>query len=289
MIKLIRPLILFSLMMLPCSAFAAHIVAVANGNPITDLDITARVKLMSLQGQSATDIRFRALNNIVNDTLKIEHAKSFSLVPSEKDVKAEIKNTEKQMQKPAGFFDANIKTAAEKDQLMFALRASMSWQNVLMKTVMPTIVVNDSEIDEELAKLSDKHGLPIDTTFLRLSGVTDENVSKLDKASCKTMKSSARENGISAQEITAPEYDLDENIRRQIFPLKAGEMSKIKSKSSIYICEKKNQKEYPKLRDYIQNQLMYRNAMFIGDQQLKSLRRKAVITIQDEQYRKALD
>ena len=51
------------------------------------------------------------------------------------------------------------------------------------------------------------------------------------------------------------------------------------------ICDSKKNKEYGKLDEIIKQNAMYKKSMFIADQQLKQLRRKAVIIINDDRYK----
>ena len=68
-------------------ARSATVVATVNGAPITDADVTARTKLMVAQGQNFTDNRKRALNNIIDDNVKLKYAENFKVVPSDDDKK----------------------------------------------------------------------------------------------------------------------------------------------------------------------------------------------------------
>lgn len=76
---------------LSVSALGASIVASVNGVPITDTDITARTTLMNKQGQTSTDNRRQALQNIIDDNVKISYASNFNAVPDDDDVKKELK------------------------------------------------------------------------------------------------------------------------------------------------------------------------------------------------------
>lgn len=70
---------------------AASVVASVNGTPITDTDVTARVKLMSRQGKNPTDNRRVALQNIIDDNVKIAYAQNFHAVPDDDVVDTELK------------------------------------------------------------------------------------------------------------------------------------------------------------------------------------------------------
>ena len=74
--------------------FGATVVASVNGTPITDMDITARTKLMARQGKTPTDNRRVALQSIIDDNIKLEYAKNFNAVPDDKTVNTELKKNE---------------------------------------------------------------------------------------------------------------------------------------------------------------------------------------------------
>ena len=73
------------------SAFGASVVATVNGTPITDSDITARTKLMARQGKTSTDNRRVALQNIIDDNVKLAYAANFNAVPDDDTVSKEFK------------------------------------------------------------------------------------------------------------------------------------------------------------------------------------------------------
>ena len=70
--------------------YAASVVASVNGTPITDADVTARVALMNKQGKISTDNRRVALQNIIDDSVKIAYAQNFNAVPDDDTVNTEL-------------------------------------------------------------------------------------------------------------------------------------------------------------------------------------------------------
>ena len=86
-----RKLLVFMTMAFSLNAHAATVVATVDGKPITDTDITARTKLMARQGNTSTDNRRQALQNIIDDSVKMKYAANFNAVPSEKDALTELK------------------------------------------------------------------------------------------------------------------------------------------------------------------------------------------------------
>ena len=74
------------------SAYGATVVATINGVPVTDTDITARTQLMARQGKTSTDNRRVALQNIIDDHVKLEYAANFGVKPTDKDANSELEN-----------------------------------------------------------------------------------------------------------------------------------------------------------------------------------------------------
>ena len=147
-------------LMLPANA--TTVVATVNGKVITDADITARTKLMSYQGKISTDNRRVALQNIIDDVVKLNYASNFGVNIPDKDVDAEIKR----MNLPE--LSTNEKNIARD-----AVRAGIAWQIVVAKTVLPMVDVTDADIAAERAELARDRGLPLNVTLVRLVDVPE--------------------------------------------------------------------------------------------------------------------
>ena len=81
--KIIKFATLFMMLLSP--AFGATVVATVGGTPITDADITARTKLMAREGNTSTDNRRQALQNIIDDSVKLNYAANFGVKPTDED------------------------------------------------------------------------------------------------------------------------------------------------------------------------------------------------------------
>ena len=264
-------------------AFCASVVATINGMPVTDADITARTRLMALQGQTGTDNRVRALSNIIDDNIKLAYADSIKLAPTDAEVKKEIEAL-----KQRGF-DASGLNSTGLEMLNFAMRANIAWQIIVGRTIMPTISVTDEDVKAELAEIERAHGLPVEITFIRLVGIPESSAAKLTKPeSCAAAEKMARDLGGAPQKITAPGYELSEDIRERVAGLALMTWSARAEGSVILVCEKNKTKEYGKLDEVVRQNAVFKRAMFVGDQQLKQLRRKAVIIINDPKYKEAI-
>ena len=245
------------------------------GVPITDTDITARVKLMARQGNTATDNRRIALQNIIDDNVKLSYAQNFNAVPSDEDVKKELKR-----------MNLGDLSASERAMAMNAARADIAWQIVVARTVLPTISASAEDIAAERASLAREHGLPIEMTIVRLVDIPEDIAKKLTKPkNCDDAMEIASKLGGAPQKFTAAQYELSADIRERVATLPKLTWSPRADNSVLLVCDTKKTKEYGDLDKIIKQNAMFKQAMFIADQQLKQLRRKAVIVINDDRYK----
>jgi len=271
-------LIPFSLF-LCAGARAASVVATIGGNPITDADITARTKLMARQGDTATDSRRKALGNIIDDQVKLDYAANFKAVPSDADVAKQLK-----------VMKLDDLTATETAMARRAISADMAWQIVIGRTIVPTIDVTDEDVAAEKRNLEHDKGLPIEMTIVRLIDIPENVAAQLTKPKdCDDAMAMARNLGGDPHQFTAAQYELSEDIRARVTGLPVLTWSGRQDNSVLLVCGTKNMPDYGKLNEIIKRNTIYKKALFIADQQLKQLRRKAVVIVNDERYKSAIN
>ncbi len=257
------------------TANSATVVATVNGNPITDADITARTELMARQGDVSTTNRKKAFQNIVDDYVKLNYASNFNIKPTNADADKELKNMR------IGDMTETMRSMAR-----LAIRSDMAWGAVMSRTVVPTIDVSSDEIKSERIDLIRKRGLPIEMTMIRLTDIPENVANKLTKPkNCDAAVKMAEDLGGSPQKFTAMQYELSEDIRNRIAELPILTWSKVVDKSVVLVCNEKKTNEYKNIDDIIKQNAIYTKATFVADQQLKQLRRKAVIIINDDRYK----
>ena len=246
---------------LSLNAASVTVVAVVNGNPITDVDITERTKIMP----ASFNNREVAKNAIIDDFIKIEYAKSLRIEPSEKEVAAEMTAD-------------GLKEHADNPQTKLAARANAAWRLVIRGTI-PTISVTEADIAAEMADLERERGLPLDITFLRLIKVPKDVYAKLEKPkSCAEGESMAKKLGGAPQRVNALEYELAPEIREHFIGLPNFTWSPLKGGQTFLICDKKKTDEWGQLDEMVKQNAVYKRAMFQMDQLLRQLRRRATIT-----------
>jgi hypothetical protein len=272
MFKLIG-LLFMTMFMMP--VYAASVIANVNGTPITDADITARTKLMALQGKTSTDNRRVALQNIIDDSVKITYATNFNVVPDDKTVDKEFKK-----------MNLGDLSALETQMAKNALRAEIAWQIVVARTILPTVNVTSEDINTEKQSLAREHGLPIEVTIVRLTDVPADIIKHLTKPkSCDDAMKIAENLGGIPQRFTAKQYELSVDIRERTAALPLLTWSPLQDDSVLLVCETKKTKEYKDLDAVIKQNAQYKQAMFLADQHLKQLRRRAVVVINDDRYK----
>lgn len=257
------------------TANAATVVATVNGAPITDTDITSRVELMSRQGKTSTDNRRVALQNIIDDNIKVAYATNFHAVPEDSVVDKELKKMN------LGEMSGAVRSMAHS-----AIRAEIAWQIVVARTILPTVDVSSEDINSERNTIAREHGLPIEMTIIRLINIPENVAAKLSSPkNCDAAMKMATDLGGTPQKFTALQYELSADIRERVATLPRLTWSKRVDDSVLLVCDTKKTSEYGKLDDMIKQNAMYKQALFMADQQLKQLRRKAVIVINDDRYK----
>lgn len=256
-------------------AFGASVVASVNGKPITDADITARTTLMNKQGKTSTDNRRHALQNIIDDSVKLAYAANFNAVPDDKVVEEELKK-----------MNLGDLSATERAMATDALRAEIAWQIIVARTILPTVDITESDIRAMRTEIATDQGLPIEMTIVRLIDIPADVAAKLTKpTSCDDAMDMARRLGGAPQKFTAIQYELATDIRERVVNLPLLTWSPVVDRSVLLVCDTKKTDEYGKLDEVIEQNAKFKQAMFIADQQLKQLRRKAVVVINDDRYK----
>ena len=267
---------LFAILCLSVSAAnGATVIATVDGNPITDADITARVALMAKQGRTSATNRRQALQNVIDDYIKLNYANNFGVRPTDNDADKELKRMN------LGNMDDTMRSMAR-----LAVRSDIAWQVIMSRTIMPTIDVSESDIASEKSDLIRERGLPIEITMVRLTDIPNEVAKKLTKPkNCDSAIKMAEDLGGYPQTITALQYELSDDMRQRIADLPILTWSNVVNDSVVLICKETKTKEYKNIDEIIKQNAMFRKASQVADQNLKQLRRKSVIIINDDRYK----
>lgn len=130
-------------------AFAA-VEATVNGVPISDIEVSQRVKLFGLEGRGGGNKA--ALEELIDEALMLQEAKRLSISVTETQVDQALQNVAR-----------NIKVSSENllrilsqngvnvDTLRARLRAALAWNEVTAIAVMPRVQISDVELEQQAA------------------------------------------------------------------------------------------------------------------------------------------
>lgn len=137
--------LLCALLSLPGLA-QAQVVVVANGSPITELDIQQRTKLVA-QSTHKTPTRQEAIEDLINDRLKLSRAKSYGFELPDKDVEEAYRNIATRQHISVQQFDQLLQKAGiQPSALKARLRADLTWNQLVRGKFSASLQVNESDI-----------------------------------------------------------------------------------------------------------------------------------------------
>jgi peptidyl-prolyl cis-trans isomerase SurA len=130
---------------------AQNAVVVVNGDPITNFDIEQRMKLGALSGGGKSPSRKEALEELINDRVKIKEGKKFNLDVSSSDlevqyasVAARMRMTHEQLDKVLG--GRGIQPATLKARL----KADYIWQQLVRGRYGQSLIVGEKDVNSAI-------------------------------------------------------------------------------------------------------------------------------------------
>jgi peptidyl-prolyl cis-trans isomerase SurA len=127
---------------------------VANGSPITELDIQQREKLIASSTHKRPS-RKEVIDELINDRLKIDKAKSYGLVVSDKQVDAAFDNMAKrQGVTPEQFTQFLTRAGITPYAVKQRIRAEMTWGELIRGKFDASLHVSDADIAQALHRQS---------------------------------------------------------------------------------------------------------------------------------------
>jgi peptidyl-prolyl cis-trans isomerase SurA len=131
-------------------ARSQEVVALVNGEPITDLDITQRAKLEQLSTQK-TPSREDVLNTLINEILEVKEAKRFEVNVPEAEVENSYANVAQHMgidtQKLTEILDHAGSSA---QSLKSRLKAQLAWSALIHGRFKASLEIPDVDVDAQL-------------------------------------------------------------------------------------------------------------------------------------------
>jgi peptidyl-prolyl cis-trans isomerase SurA len=131
------------------------IIATVNDRPVTTLDIDQQLKLQSiLQGRSGTGDRKQALNDVINEIVKIEEAKRYKMDASERDIENRVGEIAKGLKTDAPGLEAKLrKQGIGMRALKQYVAAQISFSRLLRYRYKEDVKVNPAEVERKYASI----------------------------------------------------------------------------------------------------------------------------------------
>jgi peptidyl-prolyl cis-trans isomerase SurA len=136
------------------SAFAQAIVASINGDPITNLDIEERMKMLRALRKPAT--RDAAIESLFTDRLEIHEAGKFGVDPRESDISQQIVKVAQELKiTPQALVEALQHAGVTPEHFKAHFRADVAY-SVLVQALNKGVEASEEQVRAELAKQGGK-------------------------------------------------------------------------------------------------------------------------------------
>jgi len=143
----------------------AQVVVIANGSPITELDIQQRTKLAATGGQKAPS-RQEVIQDLIDDRLKIAKARVYGLEVSDRDVDNAFENlASRQHLNSAQFTQMLERAGISASALKARIRAEMTWNQLVRGKFASSLQVGEADIASALKDSKDSDAQTVAYTY----------------------------------------------------------------------------------------------------------------------------
>lgn len=134
---------------LPVAA-SAQVVVVANGSPITELDITQRTKLIATSTRK-TPSRQDVIQELIDDRIKIAKAKVYGMEVSDAEVNSSFETMAQRQHMNTQQFSQVLERSGILPQTVKArVRAQLTWNQLIRAKFGATLEVSDADVTKAL-------------------------------------------------------------------------------------------------------------------------------------------
>jgi peptidyl-prolyl cis-trans isomerase SurA len=141
------------------------IVAIVNDEPITMMDLEARIQLIIISSNLPNNLTTKenlsgqVLQSLINERLQSQEAKRLGIRINDQDIEKNIRFIENQnnMNKNE-LVEALFKNGVPKSALPNRLRANLIMEKLLQNIIRPKVIINNNEVDNEYNNLLSNNG-----------------------------------------------------------------------------------------------------------------------------------
>jgi peptidyl-prolyl cis-trans isomerase SurA len=277
------------------SAFAQEIVASINGDPITDIDIDERMKMLRVLRKPAT--RDAAIESLFTDRLEINEAGKFGVAPKDSDISQQIVKVAQDLKlAPDALVEAFQHAGVTPDHFKAHFRADLAF-NALVQAFNKGVEASEEQVRAELAKEGGKaasgveykvrqiiFAIPHSTTVAALAERAREAEQLRARfTDCESGLPLARAmNDVTVRDsLTKTAVEIGESLRQLLDKTPTGHLTAPQRSSEglemIAVCAKGTPKDDSAARAAISQKLLAAHIAADSERRLKELRARAVI------------
>jgi peptidyl-prolyl cis-trans isomerase SurA len=131
-------------------AVHAQVVVIANGSPITELDIQQRSKLI-VASSKRTPTRQEVINELIDDRIKIAKARTYSAEATDEEVNTAFENmATRQHITPAQFGQMLERSGITPAAIKARIRAELTWGQLVRGKFNSTLQIGESDISQAM-------------------------------------------------------------------------------------------------------------------------------------------
>mgnify|MGYP001171621228 FL=1 len=141
------------------------IVAIVNDEPITMMDLDARIRLIIISSNLPNNLETRknlsgqVLQSLISERLQHQEAKKLGIRVTNQEVENNIKFIEKQNNMPENqLIETLFKNGVPKSALPIRLKSNLIMQKLLQNIIRPKVVINNNEVNNEYNNLLANNG-----------------------------------------------------------------------------------------------------------------------------------
>lgn len=280
------------------SAAAAQVVVVANGSPITELDIQQRTKLIAVSTHKAPT-RKDVINELIDDRLKIAKAKTYGLEPSNAQIDTAFEGMATRQHLSVAQFSQLVERAGISPSAIKArLRAEITWNDLIRGKFSSSLQVNEGDVANLMRARNEAENTvgyvytlyPVtvvvpngsSTAVVEAKRREAENLRERFVA-CKSGLALARAmRDVAVREpITKSSGDLPEALRNLLAKLEIGRLSTpdvtAQGLQMFALCGKRESAQDSPLKTELRNQLFSKRFEAESKKFLEEIRKSAMI------------
>jgi peptidyl-prolyl cis-trans isomerase SurA len=278
-------------------AHAQVIIATVNGDPITDIDLEERMKLLRVLHQPAT--HDAALESMIEDQLKLDETAKFKIKVSDAEIGQQISKVADQLKMaPQALFEAIQEAGIPESHFKDHFAADFQF-NMLVQAYNKGVDASESQVRAELAREGGTAAAGIDyrvhqVIFTVLSTEKPADIEAKMKAAeqlrtrftdCDSGLALARsmEDVAVQDEITRNSLQLSEGLKQLLDKTPAGHLTPPSRSSEgiemIAVCSKDASTDDTALRNAISQKLLAAEIDADAVRRLKEMRSYAVVVV----------